>query len=276
MLNKKSVQNSESNYLSNALWNFQPKNEENGSQTSNNNSPSKNNPIENMDIETIKLNEKDDENDDYMNNIEQNKDLNEIKNEPIAFMEIESESEQDKQVEIKKEKKIEKEQSVPIKKLDETVENNEEKNFKNLTESKIEEKRNSKFIENTETNKNLPKKVIFKVVKPKSKIDKKESIDELITKYNEIDDNNNIGENEKLLVPIQTYEQHEENPLHMQTKSISDEILEETKCNFDSIVSSNQNTNEVSLDRNNEVNEGFRNRVNFFGDEQTCPYSKEF
>ena len=63
MLNKKGVQNSESNYLSNALWNFQPKNEENGSQTSNNNSPSKNNPIENMDIETIKLDEKDDEND---------------------------------------------------------------------------------------------------------------------------------------------------------------------------------------------------------------------
>ena len=94
MLNKKSVQNSESNYLSNALWNFQPKNEENGSQTSNNNSPSKNNPIENMDIETIKLDEKDNENDDYMNNIEQNKDLNEIKNEPIAFMEIESESKQ--------------------------------------------------------------------------------------------------------------------------------------------------------------------------------------
>ena len=98
MLNTKCVQNSESNYLSNASWTHKPKNEENGSQTSNNNSPSKNNPIENMDIETIKLDEKDDENDDYMNNIEQNKDLNEIKNEPIAFMEIESESEQDKQV----------------------------------------------------------------------------------------------------------------------------------------------------------------------------------
>ena len=61
MLNKKGVQNSESNYLSNVLWNFKSKNEENGSQTSSNNSSSKNNPVENMDIETIKLNEKDDD-----------------------------------------------------------------------------------------------------------------------------------------------------------------------------------------------------------------------
>ena len=172
MLNKKGVQNSESNYLSNVLWNFKSKNEENGSQTSSNNSSSKNNPVENMDIETIKLNEKDDEKDDYMNNIEKIKDINEIKNEPIALMEIESESELDKEVEKKEEKKIEKDQSVPvIKKFDEKIENNIEKNFKNKTESKIEEKKNYKVIETTEKNKNLKKKVIFKVVKSKSKIE---------------------------------------------------------------------------------------------------------
>ena len=273
MLNKKGVQNSESNYLSNVLWNFKSKNEENGSQTSSNNSSSKNNPVENMDIETIKLNEKDDEKDDYMNNIEKIKDINEIKNEPIALMEIESESELDKEVEKKEEKKIEKDQSVPvIKKFDEKIENNIEKNFKNKTESKIKEKKNSKFIETTERNKNLKKKVIFKVVKSKTKIEKKESIYELSTKYNGIDDNNDFGENEKLL-PIQNYEQHDGNPFHIQTKSHDDEILDQTKCNFYSILSSNQNTTEVLFDTNHDGNEEFRNRVNNFVDEKTSPYS---
>ena len=81
-----------------------------------------------------------------------------------------------------------------------------------------------------------------------------------------------VRENEKLL-PIQNYEQHDGNPFHIQTKSHDDEILDQTKCNFYSILSSNQNTTEVLFDTNHDGNEEFRNRVNNFVDEKTSPYS---
>jgi hypothetical protein len=267
MINRKRIQTYENNNLSKELWNHQPKNGENTNLTNGNSFSSRNNQNECRSTGKIKIREKNEEIYEYMKNLETNKDLNEIKNEPMEVIESES----DKEVETQKEKNGAKEQSHTVnKKLNETLDNREEKKFKNKTKSKKGKRKTINFMK-----KNKKKRKIFKIVKSKPNEEKEELVCDYSTIFNDEFDDNKDPFGIKKLIPIQNYERFEEHNFSMKTQSNNDEIFNPSEfhlceCN---VLRYNENMFDDLFNSDHESNLEFINQVDNLCDLETNPYS---
>ena len=268
MIDRKKIQTYENNNLSKELSNYQPKNGENINLTNCNSFSPKNNQNECFPTENMKNREKNEEiYDDYMKNIETNKDLNEIKNEPMDIIESES----DKEVETQKEKNSSKEQSHTVnKKLNKTLDNREEKKFKNKTKSKKGKRKTINFMK-----KNKKKRKIFKIVKSKPNEEKEELLCDYSTIFNDEFDDNKDPFGIKKLIPIQNYERFEEHNFAMKTQYSNDEILNPSEFNLceSNVLRSNENMFDDLFNSNHESNLEFINQVDNLCDLETNPYS---
>ena len=267
MINRKRIQTYENINFSKELWNYQPKNGENSNLTNGNSFSPKTNQNECRSTENIKNREKNEEiYDDYMKNLETNKDLNEIKNEPIELIESES----DKEVETQKEKNSSKEQSHTVnKKLNATLDNREEKKFKNKTKSKKGKRKTINFMK-----KNKKKRKIFKIVKSKPNEEKEELLCDYSNIFNDEFDDNKDTFGLKKLIPIQNYERFEEHNFSMKTQYSNDETLNPSEFNFESnLLRSNENMFDDLFNINHDSNLEFINLVNNLCDLETNRYS---
>ena len=251
MIDRKRIQTYENNNLSKKLWNYQPKNGENSNLTNCNSFSPKNNQNECFPTENMKNREKNEEiYDDYMKNLETNKDLNEIKNEPMDIIESES----DKEVETQKEKNSSK----------------EEKKFKNKTKSKKGKRKTINLMK-----KNKKKRKIFKIVKSIPNEEKEELVCDYSTIFNDEFDDNKDPFGIKKLIPIQNYERFEEHNFSMKTQSNNDEIFNPSEfhlceCN---VLRYNENMFDDLFNSNHESNLEFINQVDNLCDLETKPYS---